>query len=216
MIVRVEAAVFGPAAGHTFELLDIVHLCALQRHALVFEPGARGAAERWCTSLGDVVGRLLSDELDLARRHGAKAAQRGRMRTELRLDGGAQDHWDSAPPVLSVRTAWAYLHLPLRVIVENVRSDGAFVAAMLHGDDGEFLRAAMADGRLAFAHGGGLGDVRRFVEALVDDPGARMRAVVLFDHDGFIPAKRSGPSSALKAFCEEHAIDHHARVCLSS
>ena len=104
MIVRVEEAVFERAAGHAVELLDIVHLCALQRHALVFEPGARAAATRWCDALGGAIVPLARDELELARKHGAKAAGRGRMRAEVRLDGGAQDRWGLNPVQLGKRS----------------------------------------------------------------------------------------------------------------
>lgn len=151
MIVHVEGAVFERGAGDSFELLDVVHLCALGRHALVLDPVASKAAERWCGLFAGAMADALRDELRLARRRGLDVERRGRVRAEICLGVDPSDNWTSEPPRLTLRTAWHYLHQPLRVLVENTRSDGAFVQKMLLGDDGEYLREAFHDGRITCA-----------------------------------------------------------------
>jgi hypothetical protein len=210
MRVLIDAAFFaGPEAND----LAFLHLCALARdgrHLLLtaptFGPDSPRQVLDWLESLPDACCRQVRQVLEqgVGAASGLSADAVG-----IRLMAGTGSDW--AAGRLCLPDALRLLQMPLGVMVENRRADWRFLLALAPPVQRDRLRQALDHGWLEILHAGGLGEMKVWLEELIEPPFAsasnttrRLRLWVMFDRDAD-PADRSQPSQesiAMKTLCE--------------
>jgi hypothetical protein len=186
------------------------------RHILSVEH-SRDAFERW---LGDwPVEHALRVEIERAEAQGADALGRSplpELRIEICAGGRERDSWEPQPR-LCLETALRLMERPLQLLVENQRSDGAFLLALHRAlaswDEAlyelfEELREVYG---VVFLHGGGnleIANALRVIKAQKDEVGLR-RTWTMIDHDGKradIPHENSDEAMRVAHGC---GVPHH-------
>jgi len=210
MRVLIDAAFFsGPEA----EGLAFLHLFALARdgrHVLLTLPTFAGDGPPdvldWLASLSEGCSRQVGQVLEQGVRTatGLPAEAVG-----IRLVAGTSSDWPAGR--LCLPDALRLLQTPLGVMVENRRADWRFLLALAPPVQRNQLEQALDRGWLEILHAGGLGEMKAWLEELLEHPfrsvsnAARlMRLWVMFDRDAD-PADRSQPSResiAMKTLCE--------------
>ncbi|HYO67015.1 MAG TPA: hypothetical protein VEU33_13125, partial [Archangium sp.] len=132
------------------------------------------------------------------------------VRVERRL---ASD-WKSR--ALTLADAVGLLREPVHLVLENSRTDKAFLTLLAGPTNGDTLRKLMDQPGRIEVHGGGGGEVKKWVEALAEDPPTPdiwrklLRAWVLFDKDAgeLDVCNLSVSASALMETCEDVVSIH--------
>lgn len=189
------------------DLMVIMWLGVQGRHRVeVRDPGGARYA-RWAEGLG----RSTSDEwgamLDLSASDEAREPAYHAVVLEDRTDPA----WSRPPPRLPVGVAVRYLLRPYRILLENNRSDRAFLRCVVPKTIREALDQREENGGLEYEHGGGADQLPR-VEGLDASRGDAMLYSVMFDSDGLRPSMRSGAAAKLALACEGRALHHHVLV----
>jgi hypothetical protein len=210
MRVLIDAAFF---AGPEARDLAFLHLFALARdgrHLLLTEPTFGPAGPRevldWLESLPEACCRQVRQVLE----QGVGAASGlPADAVFIRLMTGTSSDWPARR--LCLQDALRLLQTPLGVMVENRRADWRFLLALAPPVQRDQLRQALDDGWLEILHAGGLGEMKAWLEALLEHPFTSvsnatrlLRLWVMFDRDAD-PADRRQPSlasCALKRLCE--------------
>lgn len=214
MRVLIDAAFF---AGREADDLAFLHLCALARdgrHLLLTAPtfGPAGPPEvlDWLASLPEACCRQVRQVLEqgVGAANGLSADAVG-----IRLVAGTRSDWGAGR--LCLPDALRLLQTPLGVMVENRRADWRFLLALAPPVQRDRLRQALDHGWLEILHAGGLGEMKAWLEELLEQPftsvsnAARLsRLWVMFDRDAD-PADRSQPSQAsivMKTLCESAPV----------
>ncbi|NVB42821.1 hypothetical protein G6O69_33685 [Pseudenhygromyxa sp. WMMC2535] len=210
MLVIVHDACF---RGSVTKLHALLHLCRLRGHALVSPFPPRGsplssAYAQWQRSQGPEVTELLRALKMRSRQLPAGSHQ-------IEVVAASESKWSRAQ--LTLDDAISLLMAPLRLLVENGRSDVAFLERLVPAAYREQLDGALRSGALEIEHGGGLGEMKKILETRLDhreqDKPRRLRRLrtwVMFDRDADLnnPAEPSVTSSAVVALCER---DHNER-----
>ena len=219
------------------EALDLASLLSKvardEHHALLTAPpflpgGDNGPLDVWLASQP----RHLASAFRTALENGLvfAAGPRGRPST----GGGTPLRWNLAGSLeirVGRRTAsdWKALELtlsdavdlllePVHLVLENARTDLAFVSHLAGTTNGASLRRLLDVPGCIQLHGGGSGEVKKWLEALLRElprPAAwrrMLRAWVLFDNDaGNLDAREpSSGASKLMGLCED-IISQHGR-----
>jgi hypothetical protein len=118
---------------------------------------------------------------------------------------GAPD-WSAKPPRLPIAVAVAWLHRPLRLLVENLHNDGAFLRTVAPRPWREKLHQALEKGQIEISHGGG-SDMRSQIEGASRRDALRLWA--LSDSDAREPGQPSAAAARLRQLCSDRDVAHH-------
>ncbi len=182
------------------ELLALVMMAHLQwPHRLIIEEDGSGAFQTWLQALSVT----LREELELSREEweleeAAPDTQSTPRNTLVLKAAGAADwgRFPNHPVQVSVTLAVTVLNRPFEIILENARTDRAFVLAISRPEWRDRLTRWETEGWLRFVHGGGfpqLGTDAR-VQLTRREAGEtrimirRMRSWFIFDSDRLRPA----------------------------
>lgn len=222
MIIVLHPDALADADGQ-LELVVLVWAAFRRRHMLLTDPPYAGEedeghpARRWLPSLPSSVAevaRLLLEE------HVIQATTTP-PRTTLHVHGrkhAVDLRWPDLR--LPCDRAAAFALRPLGVLLEDRRSDRAFLLAAAPRRWRASLERALGDGALEFLNGGGLGNMLHQIREQRDaETAARIWA--LFDRDqrdGHAPGTPSKESDRLREACEalrSHGLGYHQLRCRS-
>lgn len=97
--------------------------------------------------------------------------------------------------------------------LENGRNDRNFFLAMMPKEQRQMYLNWEAQRIIRFENGGGLGELRKALEAIAERGSLDCKADrVLFDSDAEVPGHRSRDAAAMANFCGTNHLEHH---CLS-
>jgi hypothetical protein len=205
LIVILEDGVF--ASAPTLQIQSILRLGFEGWHLVQTDPPFDPATER-------AVNRWLGRQDRSAREQAALAFEIGMeedvtgvsSEIVLRIEEAGTLDWDASPLKLPMDKALQLLQMPLRLLVENRRNDGAFLRKFVPEDwRPRFLRAIEA-GCIVFEHGGG-SDMKARVRDLAQEE--TLRAWALFDSDAREPGRPSKASEDLRSTCLDKRVPHH-------
>lgn len=204
------------------ELVAVVWAAFHRRHWLLMDPpyseeDVSHPGHDWLNSLpasiAEVAKLLLSEHV--------VQATTNAPRTTVHVHGREHEARLSWPDLrLPCDRAAAFVLHPLGVLLEDRRSDGAFLLAAAPRRWRSELERALGDGALELLNGGGLGNMLHHIREQRDARTAA-RLWVLFDrdqHDGRPPGTPSKESERLRAECEQlrnHGLGHHQLRCRS-
>ncbi len=179
MIASVGESLFSAVEETSLALLALFEICAEGRHLLLTRPilDRSTVIRAWIDRLPR---RARAEIDDLLQRSIEASAQAPVSTKRIKVDAVPACQW--AGPVLDLRSALRVLRMPLRLLVEDRYSDGAFVRKMITPDRKPLFDRALAASWIEFEHGGG-GRLRRRVEDVAADPAARARVWVMSDSD---------------------------------
>lgn len=205
----IEQEVFG--ARSDLLLLELIAMGRRRRHTLLTAPlyQTEGSSliNDWLQRFPNPVQREVKHIL----RHGKTASPNQPAGiSSVRVVPTGRERWERG--YLNAEEALELLRMPLRLLVENHRTDLAFLKWLLPMTKREELEEALREGWIEVQHAGGLGEMTAIVEELATDPDqdrrkalARLRLWVMFDRDSS-PKDRSKPSEQserLKELCTE-------------
>lgn len=194
------------------DLMMLIWAAFHRGYPLLFEdidPGeVPEVVEKWLASLPSSVAETITLLLD---DHTVQAAT---SPTQTTLHVRARGH--------AAELRWPELHLPydraaifavkpLGLVLEDRRSDYAFLLAAAPRRWREQIEEAIDSGALEIVHGGGLGSMLHRVRELHTAETAA-RTWVLFDSDAPMPGSPSSDSERLRRACEERrdrGLGHH-------
>jgi hypothetical protein len=125
---------------------------------------------------------------------------------EIRVDRRGASDWNQR--LLTITDAEALTREPLHLVLENTRTEPAFLRALAGPTDGATFHDRTHEPAKIYLHGGGGGEVKSWLAALTvgsPDPAKwrrMLRAWVLFDQDAGDPDART-PSLSAVALMEE-------------
>jgi len=202
MIAILQERVFASTRTNQLELLKLISVCESGRHVLVtnppYVPGGSPILDAWLEDLPLPVGahvRLLL-EFGLLELAGKTAAA-----PRIRVSDVTACNWESTEPVLTVEDAARLLNMPLKLLVENRRNDGAFLRKLTPPSYRAVLERALERGWVELENGGGIGELRRRVEEAQYKPMHHTRLWVMVDSDAREPDKPSGASDKVIEAC---------------
>jgi hypothetical protein len=208
VIATLDDALFA-APVEPLLLLSILRHGQEGRHIILtapfFQRHGQGAVNRWLEARDP----LVRDAAEAALEGSLSAYHNTTSLAEFRVEARAQSHWEGTPPVLTPEDAARVLALPLLLLLEDRRADKLFLRSVLPEPRRGELRDALERGWVRAEHGGGLGNMKKYVESLRDEPAERMRVWVLFDSDAQQPGQPSRDSEALRNTCTDAALFHH-------
>ncbi len=202
MRVLVEDVLFQIPAS-TPLLITLFFHAIRDRHRVVADPN--GPYRAWAARLDDDTRKFCDNALDFS----ALAESLEPAVIELRVVAAGTPSW--RPPRLPLVDALELLQRPYKILVEDARSDRAFLLAMCTPEQRQFFEDRERRGLLEFVHGGGVSSMNTVVEALANDDRAQLTTFVLFDSDALRPGVPSPQSEQLRAACTPHIAHHQLR-----
>lgn len=203
MLVTLHEACF--EGGDLIALMSLFGVCRARGHALVLKP------PDWRTRPEHALNRWLS-AIDLAVAQSVRDFLRVSQTQASRLPGGtlavevkplAESQWSQAS--LTIGDATLLLMAPLRLLVENERSDLSFLRRLVPQNYRRQLDSALERGELEAYHAGGIGEMKKILEGLLERSGEtrarrvrRLRLWAMFDRDAD-PKDASLPSATSQA-----------------
>jgi hypothetical protein len=163
---------------------------------------------------------------DLFERAARRSVWQGRgslhtRRVFVRSETGNREHSNSfvSEPrenslYLGVDSARRFLGRPLRILMENVLSDGVFLDTVLDVLGSAELRV-LRDCKppaLEYHSAGGSGEIPKQVDYHLDDPawrGIPSRLFVFTDSDGLRPGERDPKAQRVEDCCKERGVPYH-------
>ncbi|MFE8595828.1 hypothetical protein [Archangium violaceum] len=208
MIATLEEALFA-APVDPLLLLSILRHGQEGRHIILTDPSfqrnGQGAVNQWLAARDPLVRDAAEEALDRS----LNSYNSTTTLAQFRVAARTQSHWAGTPPELTPEDAARVLALPLLLVLEDRQADKHFLRCVLPQPRRDELRAALERGWIRAEHGGGLGNMKKYVENLQDEPAERMRVWVLFDSDARQPAQPSRDSQDLKTTCASAVLPHH-------
>lgn len=232
MRLIVDRALFEPRSPG--EALDLVRLLGtvaedLEHHALITDPGYvlgsdNSPTDAWLDTRPPAEADALRPVLILgglaaAGPRNGPSAEAGTMprgwqlagALEVRVTRRAASDWEGLR--LTLADALALMREPLHLVLENERTDLSFVCHLAGPTSGPALRALLAQPGRVQTHGGGSGEGKMWLRALIE--GGRtpeqwrrlLRAWVLFDQDAGDADVRTPSASSVELMeeCEKVA-----------
>lgn len=230
MRIILDSAIFNvQSSGHALALADLFASVArdVERHALLTDPpyilgGQNGQIDVWLSSRHPHEAQAFRAQLSAgllvssARPMGGGASdsispRRWHLegvltiRVELRPDSDWQGR------IVTVEDAAALLREPLHLVLENSRTDLAFLTVLAGPTNGATLRTLVDEPGRIVVHGGGGGETKKWIEALAATPPTAgswrrlLRTWVLFDRDSGAADARALSTTAndIIASCED-------------
>jgi hypothetical protein len=226
MRVWVPQAIFEGGAASDLDLLALLRL-GLERHRVLLEPlydpgDSTQPANAWLDRFPESL-RGAREELSWALEDGWRREVRdARCRAELRVLLVGEEPYARQNGVdrcvgLPLREALLFLEAPLRVLLENARTDGAFLRAMLPQAHREALLQAEQRRWWECSNGGGCGEVRAWAQthAPAQRPSheaqawAVSRHVAVLDSDARSPGVVSAQIQGVQQACEAAGVLVH-------
>ncbi|MCY1073159.1 hypothetical protein [Archangium lansingense] len=208
MIVTIDDAVFATQVDPLL-LLSLIRYGFEGRHIVVTSPpfkrGGKNRVNTWLAERDEFVRDAVIAAFDRSRR----ALSNSASLVDVRVADRKQSHWESSPPLLTPEDAALLLALPLWLVFENRLTDKHFLLCVASEPRRTALKNALLKGWLRAEHGGGLGDMGRYIAGLREDPAERLRTWVMFDSDAASPGQPSSQSEALKMKCVGASVPHH-------
>ena len=153
-----------------------------------------------CVRMGHVVGSRQSvvEEWATELSHSVRTAAEGLLNEHRALLGTVSNEYtvtvivgqsDWPNKILGLEDAWRFVRTPLEALLENERGDWHFLHRIATSTQRDLLDDAIGRGALAIRQGGGIGELKKSVKALYDDPEElgirvrRLRTWVMFDRD---------------------------------
>lgn len=132
----------------------------------------------------------------------------------VRVERRPESDWKSRK--LTIADAADLLREPVHLVLENARNDLTFVRLLAGPTHGDILRKRADEPDRIVVHGGGTGEIKKWIETLLENPPTPaiwrrlLRAWVLFDNDAGDADVRelSRTAAALVKLCEEVASIH--------
>jgi len=165
-----------------------------------------GAVQAW-------LGRQSSmwrDAWEAARDRSLREATREVLRRSVCVVPAGRDDLKSTPPMLVVTTALRVLRLPLRILVENGRTDGGRFLRRVSdlGRRNERLKRFLDEGWLEFDSAGGNSEMSEVIKSSHANPAWNLRHYAIFDSDALHPNTPSPTADTLLRRCGKYGIPH--------
>lgn len=190
MRVVVDDAVFS-THGHDHLLHELLLSCRDGRHLIEVVPQSAPSCRKWLSDYAGRVGSYYQQILDSSVRELATNPTRSVLRI----------------PEISIPDALNLLKMPLAILVENERNDGAFLRAVLRGPREPEWKRALERQWINFDSGGGMQEIeKRIQSSTAVDP---RRTYVIFDSDARRPEVPSTAARRLAALCGEAKLRTH-------
>jgi len=208
VIVTLEESLFAAPGLNPLLLLSIFRHGFEGRHIVLTDhpsPSKNPYFQAWLAARDPSV----RDFVTAALNRGLTAYSNATTVVKVRVADRKQSHWEGNPPSLAPDDAALLMALPLYLVLEDRLSDKHFLLCVLPRPKRAELQHAFARGWCRAENGGGLGNMRRYIESLRDEPAERLRTWFLFDRDTEASGEPSRQSQLVKADCENHSLPHH-------
>jgi hypothetical protein len=150
--------------------------------------------------------KVTSDEIELATNESLLRATERQRRT---ITVGCYSGFNLEEGLFSTELAIQLMEIPLRIVLENRYSDGAFLKFMLPEPLREKFERALDRHWLELEQGGGIEEIKKRVENLHPENVEYSRVYVVFDRDAIFPGNPSEISSEICQICEKKSIPYH-------
>jgi hypothetical protein len=204
MIVIIHDGIFLTASP--LALLAIFRLCFDERHIALTDPvfiaGATPSIDTWLATLP----RELRNEAMLVLEQGPIAAsQKTSKSLRVRVEAIAQSRFSGPVPLLTLDDALHVLHMPLQLIVENGRNDGAFLKRIAPPLWRQPFIQALERRWIEFENAGGIGELTMRIRLASTNAREWMRLWVMFDSDARAPGQASQQSQLALRACASNS-----------
>jgi hypothetical protein len=192
---------FDPPVEHTL-LIVLLRYPLDERHRVELDT-THPAVSAWLATQA----QGLRDEIELALELSVQAEAREPSHTAVEIVRAAPSDYLASPLQVSLGDAQRFLDGPFVVLLEDERSDRAFLDRMMTSEERKFLAARIHAGFVRVDHGGGISSMTRRIAEEATAPENRHKRWVLFDSDAMLPGAPSAASEALRRACRD--ITHH-------
>lgn len=206
MIVTIDPQIFEGAHASDEQRFELFTHAYDGRHRIELDE-AHAAVRAWVAQRDPVWRETWESARDLALRESTLDI----LRQQIRVVPGERDRFKQQPFELTVSTALRVLRLPLRILVENARTDGRLflVRASDIGGRRDRLTRMLDAQAIEFENGNGIDDMSAVVDERRGDPVWRLRHYVVFDGDTLRPNVPSTTAATLQRRCAKFNIPHH-------
>ena len=189
MEVELDSALLDSGSTETLLILALCAFGVQERHRI--RPDVRPVWNQWAERLPPD----LADEVRLAWDESERRATLGRPSERVQVRPVGAPGFAQVPIVLDPATALALLGRPLRIMLENGRTDRAFLLAFADKSSLRALTNAEAAGFLVFETCGGISELEIHVSAARRGaPMDVLRTMYLCDSDAIKPGVPSDPA----------------------
>jgi hypothetical protein len=218
MIVTITAAIFSSDKTNPLDLYALFRLGTLEGspHLILTDP-IYSESDREAKAVNDWLNKQEQRVSQLCREILGNGIIQYSERNplvppaRLRIETVNQPVWDKTNKrhILPLDKAVKFLSSPFTILVENRRNDKAFLEAIATGWRRERLQKLLANHFIEFNGGGGIGEVKKWVEEIADVSAKRHRSFALFDSDAPQPQQPSQQSQEVVETCQKTAIPYH-------
>jgi hypothetical protein len=216
MRVYLDEGLFESSTADPVCIIELIGMAGDGRHRILLSPSFRDRDERnlprdrWIGRQEEHLRQRLAQLLVVS---ASEASMSALDVPRITVIDGDQSDWIAGD--LCMADALRLLRAPLRLLVENRRSDWAFLLAIVDGAHRRALRDAEHKNWLDVQHGGGLGEIkdrlRNIVAPAAKDAGwhlERLRTWVMFDRDADVedPRRPSRDSNEVLELCRSDEL----------
>lgn len=192
-------------------LVHLIYLCVLGRHRMLVVPPAAPHFHRWRQAQSKRISSLAQTALD----SGLLEWSFNNVGRSLQITAGRPKTANAVSQMhcstWTVEEAHDLATRPLRVLVENSRSDWSFLRKMVSPSWKEQFENAVTKRWIEVEAGCGITEIAAILEHLVaeKDLHRALRTFVLFDSDGISSGTCSLQSKRVVDLCTKHKIAFH-------
>ena len=201
MRVTLSPELFTPPMQHTL-LVALLRYPLDERHRIELDV-THPAVASWLVSQAPGLREEIQTALELSAR--GEVLEPSHTSVVVVRTGPSAYH--ANPPRVALDDARRFLDEPFAIVLEDARSDRAFLERMMTDEERRFLAQRIKKGFVRVDHGGGIDVMARRMKEEAEDPENRHRRWVLFDSDAMRPGAPSTASNRLRAACQD--IAHH-------
>lgn len=154
--------------------------------------------------------QAIQDQWDVTLRTSYLLEAHEPARRKMRVSAQTSSDWNTAIPSLSLADAAVYLGQPFRAVLEDWRSDRAFLNAVARPEFRKALNDLERLGGLTFENGGGISN--QALKLRTDAQGGARevsRIWAMFDSDALSPGMPSGQAAYAEQVCANSGIPFH-------
>lgn len=149
----------------------------------------------------------IREEVEQALEYSALAEALEPSYTAVDVVRAAPSDYLANPVRVCLDDARRFLDSPFEILLEDARSDRAFLERMLTSEERRFFASRIQAGFVRVEHGGGVESMTKRVTQEAVNPANQHKLWVLFDSDAMQPGTPSTASKALRAACRD--VAHH-------